>query len=242
MENGLHSNTHEQIDVVLPFRDRREAGRVLARTLAAYTNRPDVIVLGLPRGGVPVAYEVARALHAPLDVFLVRKLGLPGREELAMGAIASGGVRVLNREVVEALGIPEEVIDEVAATEEEELHRRERLYRGDRPPLNVAGKTVILVDDGLATGSTMRAAVEALRQQFPARVIVAVPVGAPETCAKLQHEADWVVCPYSPDTFYAVGLWYEDFDQTTDEEVRELLEAAAHEVATVAPSDSRAAD
>jgi predicted phosphoribosyltransferase len=241
MANGLPSNTHESIDVVLPFRDRREAGRVLASTLTGYANRPDVIVLALPRGGVPVAYEVARALQAPLDVFLVRKLGLPGREELAMGAIASGGIRVLNHEVVEALGVPEEIIDEVAVAEEEELRRRERLYRDDRPPLNVAGKTVILVDDGLATGSTMRAAVQALREQSPARVIVAVPVGAPETCAKLQQEADRVVCAYTPDMFYAVGLWYEHFDQTTDEEVRELLEVAAHELAAAPPSYSRAA-
>src|SRR3981189_654114 len=175
------------------FRDRREAGRQLSQHLAAYANRPDVLVLALPRGGVPVAFEVARALHAPLDVFLVRKLGLPGREELAMGAIASGGVRVLNEDVVRALRIPENVIDAVAAAEQRELERRERLYRGDRPPPAVRGRTVILVDDGLATGSTMRAAVAALRQQGAARIVVAVPIGAPETCAEFEQEADDVI-------------------------------------------------
>jgi putative phosphoribosyl transferase len=215
------------------YRDRREAGRQLAAKLAAYAGRPDVIVLALPRGGVPVAYEVARALGAPLDIFLVRKLGLPGREELAMGAVASGGIRVLNEEVVRALRIPEEVIDEVAAEEMEELERREQLYRGDWPPPDVRGRTVILIDDGLATGSTMRAAIAALRQQHPARIVVAVPVGAPETCAEFQDEADEAICALTPDPFYAVGLWYGDFTQTTDEEVRDLLEQAAAEHAPV---------
>lgn len=215
------------------YRDRREAGRQLAAKLAAYAGRPDVLVLALPRGGVPVAYEVARALAAPLDIFLVRKLGLPGHEELAMGAVASGGIRVLNEEVVQALRIPEEVIDEVAAEELGELERRERLYRGDRPPPDVRGRTVILIDDGLATGSTMRAAIAALRQQHPARIVVAVPVGAPETCAEFQDEADEAICALTPDPFYAVGLWYGDFTQTTDEEVRDLLEQAGAEHAPV---------
>jgi predicted phosphoribosyltransferase len=209
------------------FRDRAEAGRFLAARLARYAGRTDVIVLALPRGGVPVGYEVARALGAPLDVFLVRKLGVPGREELAMGAIASGGVPVLNDEVVNALGISREEIEQVAAAEEEELERRERAYRGDRRPPDVRGRTVILVDDGLATGSSMRAAVAALRKLGPGRVVVAVPVGAPETCAEFRGEADEVVCGQTPEPFYAVGIWYEDFSQTTDEEVRELLERAA---------------
>jgi predicted phosphoribosyltransferase len=208
------------------FRDRREAGRQLARHLAAYANRPDVLVLALPRGGVPVAYEVARALDAPLDVFLVRKLGLPGHEELAMGAVASGGVRVLNRDVVEALRISPEIIDAVANRELQELERREREYRGDRPLPDVRGKTVILVDDGLATGSTMRAAAEALRQQGPARLVVAVPAGSPQTCDEFRDEVDEIVCAITPEPFYAVGLWYDDFSQTTDDEVRELLAAA----------------
>jgi putative phosphoribosyl transferase len=214
---------------MMRFRDRPEAGRVLAEHLRKYANRRDVLVLALPRGGVPVAFEVARALHAPLDVFLVRKLGVPGHEELAMGAIASGGVRVLNDEVVNVLRIPEEVIDEVAAGEQQELERRERAYRGDRPPPNVRGRIIILVDDGLATGSTMRAAVAALRQQGPARIVVAVPVGAAETCAELQAEADEAVCAQAPEPFYAVGLWYEDFAQTTDEEVHDLLQRAAED-------------
>ena len=205
------------------YRDRTEAGRVLAERLRAYADRPDVIVLALPRGGVPVGYEVARALHAPLDVFIVRKLGVPGHEELAMGAVATGGVRVLNEQVVRALRIPDSVIDAVASWELEELRRRERLYRGDRPPPDVRGKTVILVDDGLATGSTMLAAVRALRQQQPARIVVAVPIAAPDTCELLRADVDDVVCAVTPEPFYAVGLWYEDFSQTTDEEVRELL-------------------
>jgi predicted phosphoribosyltransferase len=203
----------------------------LAQRLAAYANRPDVLVLALPRGGVPVAYEVARALHAPLDVFLVRKLGLPGHEELAMGAVASGGVRVLNRDVVERLQLPQELIDAVTRRELQELQRRERAYRGDRPFPDVRGKTVILVDDGLATGSTMRAAAEALRQQGPARLVVAVPAGSKETCDEFREEVDEVVCAITPEPFYAVGLWYDDFSQTTDDEVRELLSAARRDEA-----------
>jgi predicted phosphoribosyltransferase len=209
------------------FRDRREAGRLLATKLAAYANRPDVIVLALPRGGVPVAYEVARALNAPLDIFLVRKLGVPGYEELAMGAIATGGVRVLNDQLVGGLRIPDYVVDEVAASEQQELARRERLYRGDRPPPDVRGRTVILVDDGLATGATMLAAVKALRQQQPARIVVAVPTASPETCEQLRAEVDDIMCAITPEPFHAVGLWYEDFSQTTDEEVRDLLARSA---------------
>jgi putative phosphoribosyl transferase len=209
------------------FRDRADAGRRQAEELTAYAGRPDVLVLALPRGGVPVAYEVARALHAPLDVFLVRKLGLPGHEELAMGAIATGDVRVLNEDVVRALQIPEEMIDAVAAEEQVELERRERSYRDGRPALDVRGRTVILIDDGLATGTTMRAALAALRQQGPNRLVVAVPVGAATTCAELQDEADEVVCARTPEPFHAVGLWYDDFAQTTDEEVHDLLERAA---------------
>ena len=205
------------------FRDRREAGRLLAAQLGAYAKRPDVLVLALPRGGVPVAAEVASALGAPLDVFVVRKLGVPGHEEYALGAIATGGVRVLNEEVVQALRIPDRVIDALAAREQEELARRERVYRGHRPPLDVRGRTVILVDDGLATGATMHAAIRALRQQQPARIVVAVPTASPETCAELKTEVDDIICATTPDPFYAVGLWYEDFSQTTDEEVRELL-------------------
>jgi putative phosphoribosyl transferase len=219
----------EKGGVTMLFRNRTEAGRQLAAKLGEYADRPDVLVLALPRGGVPVAFEVAQVLRAPLDVFLVRKLGVPGHEELAMGAIATGGVRVLNEDVVRPLRIPDEVIDAVAAEEEEELKRRERAYRGGRPAPQVHGKTVILVDDGLATGSTMRAAVAALRQQRPARIVVAVPVGAPETCAEFQAEADETVCARTPEPFYAVGLWYGDFSQTTDEEVHDLVERAAEE-------------
>jgi len=213
------------------FGNRAEAGQRLAAKLGQYANRPDVLILALPRGGVPVAYEVAQALHAPLDIFLVRKLGLPGHEELAMGAIASGGARVLNEDVVQNLRVPEEVIAAVAAREQQELERRERAYRGDRPAPSVRGRTVILVDDGLATGSTMRAALAALRRQGPARIVVAVPVGAPATCAEFQNEADEVVCARTPEPFYAVGLWYGDFSQTTDEEVHDLLERATEDSA-----------
>jgi len=213
------------------FRDRKEAGRLLAAKLAAYANRPDVLVLALPRGGVPVAYEVAQALKAPLDVFIVRKLGVPGHEELAMGAVATGGVRVLNDEIVNALRIPEYVIDKVTAKEQQELARRERLYRGNRPAPDVRGRAVILVDDGLATGSTMRAAAAALRQRKPARIVVAVPVSAPQTCDEYRMGVDEIICAKTPEPFYGVGLWYEDFSQTTDEEVRDLLEKARTEYA-----------
>jgi predicted phosphoribosyltransferase len=205
------------------FRDRREAGRLLAAKLTAYANRPDVIVLALPRGGVPVGYEVARALGAPLDVFVVRKLGVPGYEELAMGAVATGGVRVLNDQVVSRLGIPEHVIDAVAAHEQHELALREPLYRGGRPPLDVRDRTVILVDDGLATGATMHAAIAALRQLHPARIVVAVPTASPETCEEMRAEADDVICAVTPEPFQAVGRWYQDFSQTMDEEVQDLL-------------------
>jgi predicted phosphoribosyltransferase len=218
------------------FRDRPDAGRRLAERLGPMTG--DVVVLGLPRGGIPVAYEVARALGAPLDVFVVRKLGVPGHEELAMGAIAWGGVRVVNRDVVDALGIPPRVLDEVAAAEGRELERRERSYRGGRPAPDVAGRTVVLVDDGLATGSTMRAAVAALRQLKPARVVVAVPVAAASTCQELRAEVDDVVCAATPEPFVAVGRFYDDFSQTEDEEVSALLADARR--ALSAEGDARA--
>ena len=213
------------------FRDRRDAGIQLAAQLSAYAGDPNVIVLGLPRGGVPVAYEVARALQAPLDVFVVRKLGVPGHRELAMGAIASGGVRVLNHEVTDVLHIAGTVIDLVAQGEQQELERQERAYRGDRPFPQLAGRTVIVVDDGLATGSTMRAAVRALRRAGPGQIVVAAPVAARETVRGLAREADEVVCSKIPEEFYAVSAWYEEFEQTTDQEVRSLLDAAkeAHE-------------
>jgi putative phosphoribosyl transferase len=217
------------------FADRAHAGRRLADALAAYRGSGDVIVLGLPRGGVPVAYEVARALGAPLDVFLVRKLGLPGHEELAMGAIATGGVRVVNEDVVGPLRVPAEVIDRAAAHEALELIRRERAYRGDLPAPELAGRVGILVDDGLATGSTMRAAVRALRLLNPARIVVAVPVAAAPTCDALRAEADEVVCLVTPHNFRAVGLWYDDFAQTEDDEVRDLLRAAREARVTPAP-------
>ncbi len=206
------------------FRDRMDAGRQLARALAGYTGRPDVLVLGLPRGGVPVAYEVARALGAELDVFLVRKLGLVGHEELAMGAIASGGIRVLNEQVTDALRVSDEVIDAVEERERRELERREREYRGDRPFPDVTGRTVILVDDGLATGATMRAAARAIEARDPARLVVAAPVAAPETCEALREQVDEVVCVLTPEGFHAVGLWYDDFRPTSDEEVRACLD------------------
>jgi len=212
-----------------PFRNRTEAGRRLAQRLVAYAGLPDVLVLGLPRGGVPVAFEVARALEAPLDVFIVRKLGVPGHEELAMGAIASGGIRVLNDDVVRSLSIPDRVIEAVTARELRELRWRERAYRGDRPPPDVRGRTVILVDDGIATGSTMRAAIAALRRLEPTRLIVAVPTAAPSACDEIRGEADDCICEMMPDPFHAVGLWYEDFSQTTDDEVRDLLDEAASE-------------
>jgi putative phosphoribosyl transferase len=211
----------------MKYRNRTEAGRLLANKLMAYANRTDVLVLGLPRGGVPVAFEVAQALDAPLDVFLVRKLGVPGHEELAMGAIASGGVRVLNQNVVNNLNIPNEVIDAVAADEQEELERRARLYRGEQPPPDVRRRMVILIDDGLATGSTMHAAARALRSQNPAAIVVAVPVAAEEICKEFRGVVDEVICAYTPEPFFAVSMWYEDFAQTSDEKVRELLARAA---------------
>jgi putative phosphoribosyl transferase len=219
--------------VAFRFRDRRDAGRRLSARLAAYTGRPDVVVLALPRGGVPVAYEVAQALGALLDVFLVRKLGMPGHEEFAIGAIASGGVLVLNEETLRDYGVSRDQVEAVVDAEKRELERRERDYRGDRPFPDLAGRTVILIDDGLATGSTMRAAVAALRQEAPVRVIVAVPTAPPETCDEMRSIVDEMICLITPEPFYAVGLWYEDFSQTADDEVRELLGRAA--------SDKRAA-
>ncbi|HMH41694.1 MAG TPA: phosphoribosyltransferase [Gaiellaceae bacterium] len=205
------------------FRDRAHAGRVLARALLAYAGRDDVVVLALPRGGVPVAAELARALGAQLDVFVVRKLGLPGHEELAMGAVAPGGVLILDDRLVRGLGIPDEVLQETVEKELRELERREAAYRAGRPPLDLEGKTVILVDDGLATGATMRAAALALRKYRPARVVVAVPVASAETCDEFRADVDEIVCALTPSPFHAVGLWYDDFSQTSDEEVRELL-------------------
>ena len=213
------------------FFNRTEAGQILAENLSNYANREDVVVLALPRGGVPVAAEVAKRLNAPLDVFVVRKLGLPGHPELAMGAIASGGVRVFNGEVVNALRIPDEVIDAVSGQELIELQRREKAYRADRPPLDVEGKTVIVVDDGVATGSTMLAAVAALRQLNAARIVVAAPVIAASTFSEMKRAADEVAAVLVPEHFYAVGQWYEDFSQTSDEEVRALLGQAHHRVA-----------
>jgi putative phosphoribosyl transferase len=205
------------------FKDRRDAGRKLAEALQAYTGRNDVVVLALPRGGVPVAYEVARAIGAPLDIFLVRKLGTPGQPELAMGAIASGGIVVVNPDVVQMLRLPPEALEAATRAETVELERREKAYRGTRPHPSLEGRTVILVDDGLATGSSMRAAVRAVAAQKPGRTVVAVPVGAPSTCRELQREADEVVCLAQPESFAAVGNWYEDFSQTSDEEVQALL-------------------
>ncbi|GCE49367.1 putative phosphoribosyltransferase [Thermosporothrix hazakensis] len=212
------------------YKDRQEAGQTLATHLMQYANRRDVLVLALPRGGVPVAYEVARALHAPLDVFLVRKLGAPGHEELAMGAIASGGIRVLNAGVIGTLGIPENTIEQATEREQRELERRTQEYRDNRPMPVLRGKTVILIDDGLATGATMRAAVRAVRQKQPQRVVVAVPVAAPSTCAELAEEVDEMVCVRRPEPFFGVGLWYENFAQTSDDEVRALLTRATKEI------------
>jgi predicted phosphoribosyltransferase len=205
------------------FHDRKDAGAQLAARLAALADDPNTIVLGLPRGGVPVAYEVAKSLGAPLDVFVVRKLGVPGQRELAMGAIASGGVRVINEEVIQALNLWPSTVDAVAAQEQPELERQQLLYRGDVALPDFAGRTVIIVDDGLATGATMRAAVRALRQSYPRQIVIAVPVGAAETCRSLQADADQVICLHSPQSFYSVSTWYEEFSQTSDDEVRHLL-------------------
>jgi putative phosphoribosyl transferase len=217
-------NAMQNQTVKRPFANRLEAGRKLATKLSAYADCPNLLVLALPRGGVPIAYEVARALHAPLDVFIVRKLGVPWNEELAMGAIATGGVRVLNQEIIDHGDIPGWVVDDVAKREQEELERRERLYRGDRPAADIRDRMIILVDDGLATGSTMRAAAIALRQMKPVKIVVAVPVSPPETCEAFRSEVDEVICAITPEPFIAVGAWYSDFSQTSDEEVRQLLE------------------
>lgn len=227
------------------FRDRRDAGRQLAQRLDRFIDEPDVLVLGLPRGGVPVAYEVAAYLGAPLDVLVVRKLGVPGHGELAMGAIASGGVEVVDQRVIDMLAIPRESFEAVAERERVELERRERIFRAGRPPLDVAGRTVILVDDGLATGASMAAAIDAIRARGPAFLVAAVPVAPPETCEALAMRADEMICLYTPEQLYAVGLWYADFTQTSDAEVRELLEvrhAASSDRAThPGPTGPRAA-
>jgi putative phosphoribosyl transferase len=224
------------IGVSVHFRDRAEAGRYLATRLSAYASEGNVLVLALPRGGVPVAFEVALALHAPLDLFLVRKLGFPGHEEFAIGAIASGGVRILDEEVIGNFGISRAEIERVTAQERRELERRERLYRDDRPPPDVAGHVVILVDDGLATGSTMRAAIAALKLEGARRIVVAVPVAPRETCESIRAEVDDIVCAETPEPFRAVGLWYDDFGQTTDDEVRELLARAEQRLSSPARS------
>jgi putative phosphoribosyl transferase len=220
------------------FRNRRDAGQRLATKLRGYSDRPDVIVLALPRGGVPVGFEIAGALHVPLDVFVVRKLGLPWHEELAMGALARGGVRVLDEDLIRVARVSDDDIRRVTIVEQAELERRERRYRGHRRFPDLTGKTVILVDDGLATGSTMRAGVAALRNEGPARIVVAVPVAAPETCDAFRDIADEIICAETPEPFQAVGLWYDDFSQTTDDEVHELLEQArgAFEHASARPS------
>jgi predicted phosphoribosyltransferase len=209
------------------FRDRSEAGRILARELADYAGRDDVLVLALPRGGLPVGYELAKALGAPLDAFVVRKVGVPGYEELAMGAVATGGVLFLDDAMVQRLGISPAQVERAVAAERRELERREAAYREGRDPPDLEGKTVILVDDGLATGASMRAAARAVRRQNPAHVVIAVPVAAAETCNDFREDVDDVVCARTPAPFYAVGLWYDDFSQTTDDEVRELLARAA---------------
>lgn len=211
------------------FEDRFDAGRFLAQQLRHHAGKPDVVVLALPRGGVPVAFEIACALGAPLDVFVVRKLGAPGYEELALGAIATGGVRVFNEEVIQHLGVSESWIEAAIQEQEEELRRREESYRGDRPPVEIENHTVILVDDGLATGASMRAAVRALRLRHPAAIAVAVPIGSRDTCDQFRTEVQEVVCGRTPEPFHAVGAWYRDFTQTTDDEVRDLLNRAAHE-------------
>ena len=216
------------------FHDRRDAGRRLAAELQRYSARPDVIVLALPRGGVPVAYEIAKALHAPLDVFVVRKLGLPWHAEVAMGALAPGGVRVLDEKLIREARVSDEELRRVTAVEQAELERREQRYRGDRPFPALTGKIVLLVDDGLATGSSMRAAVVALRKENPSRIVVAVPVAAPETCDAFRDITDDIICAETPERFEAVGLWYDDFSQTTDDEVRDLLSRATRDASEAA--------
>lgn len=210
----------------ITYRDRREAGWKLAKMLSSYAGQPDVVVLGLPRGGIPVAFEVAKALEAPLDVFVVRKLGVPGYPELAMGAIASGGARIINEDVIAGLDIPDEAIERVALREEQEIAKREEIYRGARPRMSLTGKTIILVDDGLATGATMRAAVSALRGYRPKKIVVAVPTAPPEVCAAFDELVDETICLTTPQFFMGVGGVYRDFSQTTDQEVREMLEEA----------------
>lgn len=229
LQSALANVRKRNKDKLPPFADRSEAGQKLATQMMSYANDPNLLVLALPRGGVPIAYEIARALRAPLDVFLVRKLGVPGNEELAMGAIASGGVRVLNPETTSWTGVSSSVIDEVAKQEQKELERREHLYRGDRPALETYGRSIILVDDGLATGATMRAAAIALRRKNPLKIVVAVPVAPPETCEALRNEVEEIICAITPDPFIAVGAWYSDFSQTSDEEVRQLLEQASRD-------------
>ncbi|MDQ1254148.1 MAG: Phosphoribosyl transferase [Euryarchaeota archaeon] len=208
------------------FNDRTDAGKILSERLSEYANREDVLILALPRGGVPVAFEVAKELNLKMDIFIVRKLGVPGNEELAMGAIASGNIRVLNEDVIRSFRIPQKAIDEATANELEELERRERIYRKNRPVPKISGSTVILIDDGLATGATMRAAVAAVKTKNPAKVIIAVPVAAPDTCSDFGSEVDEVMCVATPEPFYGVGAWYEDFSQTTDKEVCDLLDKA----------------
>ena len=208
------------------FADRKEAGKILAEALSSYAHKNNLLVLALPRGGVPVAYEVAKFLHAPMDLWLVRKLGVPGHEELAMGALAGGGLYVINDEVINLMRIGKNIINDVMVHERAELERRNKLYRQGRPPPDVADKTVIVIDDGLATGATMRAAIMSLRQAGADRIIAAAPVGAPSTCRDLEKDADGVLCLFTPEPFYGVGVWYDDFSQTMDREVQSLLQKA----------------
>jgi putative phosphoribosyl transferase len=225
-DNSRVPATDQNMNHSQQFGDRAEAGKLLASELVHYAGHPKLLILALPRGGVPVAFEIAQALRAPLDVFLVRKLGVPGQEELAMGAVASGNVRILQSDVLEAFGISHSALEAATLQEMNEIARRERLYRGDRPSPQVRDRTIILVDDGLATGSTMRAAIAALKQQHPERITVAVPVAAREACAEFESEVDEIICLRTPTSFQAVGLWYQRFPQLTDEEVCELLKKA----------------
>jgi putative phosphoribosyl transferase len=223
----MNGTSDLQLHMPRPFRNRREAGRLLATRLRHFANRPDVVILALPRGGVPTAYEVALAVGAPLDVFAVRKLGVPGHEEFAMGAIGSGGAYVLNYDVIDALHIPPAQVDDVTARESKELNRREHLYRDSRPFPKLEGSTVILIDDGVATGASMIVAVKALRQKSPRKIVVAVPVAPPDVCTALRVYADEVICYETPEPFGGVGAWYVDFSQVTDDEVRGLLDEAS---------------